>query len=156
MAPLLFLQVIYGNFIYVSTVLMAVFWLSLFVLIILSYYGVYLFNFKYDILGSWKPWIMGLVLIILLIVAMIFTNSLLLMIDPKSWVRYFQEPWGRIIHASEPSLIPRYLHFVLASLATGGLIWASGHGGKKDTPMFKIYVSSMYKPEAKRRGHLLK
>lgn len=121
-APLLFLQVIYGNFIYVSSVLMAVYWLSIFVLIIFAYYGVYLFNFKYDVLGSGKSWIMGLVIVLLLIVGFLFTNSILLMIDPKSWTRYFQEPWGRIIHTAEPSLIPRYLHFVFASLATGGLI----------------------------------
>ena len=114
-APLLFLQVIYGNFIYVSSVLMAFYWLSLFVLIILAYYGVYLFNFKYDVLGSGKPWVMGLVIVLLLIVAFLFTNSLLLMIDPKSWIRYFEEPWGRMIHTAEPSLIPRYLHFVFAS-----------------------------------------
>jgi hypothetical protein len=121
-APLLFLQVLYGNFIYVSSVLMAVYWLSIFVIIILAYYGVYLFNFKYNVLGSAKSWMMGLVIILLLIVAFLFTNSMLLMIDPKSWTRYFQEPWGRIIHFAEPSLIPRYLHFVFASLATGGII----------------------------------
>ena len=121
-APLLFLQVIYGNFIYVSSVLMAVYWLSIFVLIILAYYGVYLFHFKYDVLGSAKPWIMGGVIVLLLAVGFFFTNSLLLMIDPKSWTRYFQEPWGRIIHTAEPSFLPRYLHFVFASVATGGLI----------------------------------
>jgi hypothetical protein len=121
-APLLFLQVIYGNFIYVSSVLMAVYWLSIFIFIILAYYGVYLFNFKYDVLGSGKPWIMGVVIVLLLIIGFLFTNSILLMIDPKSWTRYFQEPWGRIIHTAEPSLIPRYLHFVFASLAMSGLI----------------------------------
>lgn len=120
--PLLFLQVIYGNFIYVSSVLMAVYWLSLFVLIILAYYGVYLFNFKYDSLARRRSWVMGLVIALILVVGFFFTNSLLLMIDPKSWTRYFSEPWGRIIHTAEPSLVPRYLHFVLASLATGGLI----------------------------------
>ena len=36
-APLLFLQVIYGNFIYVSSVLMAVYWLSVIGLVILAY-----------------------------------------------------------------------------------------------------------------------
>lgn len=121
-APLLFLQVIYGNFIYVSSVLMAVYWLSIFVIIIFAYYGVYIFNFKYDVLGSGKSWIMAMVIILLLIVAFLFTNSILLMIDPKSWTRYFQEPWGRIIHFTEPSLIPRYLHFVFASLAASGII----------------------------------
>ena len=162
-APLLFLQVIYGNFIYVSSVLMAVYWLSIFILIIFAYYGVYLFNFKYDVLGKWKSWIMGLVIVLLLIVGFFFTNSILIMIDPKSWTRYFHEPWGRIIHTAEPSLVPRYLHFVLASLATGGLImglmgwWKEKQGDIKTSEkysngllfyglvtMFQFFVGAWY------------
>jgi hypothetical protein len=121
-APLLFPQVIYGHFIYVSSVLMAAYWLSIFILIILSYDGVYLFYFKYEVLRSTRLCVMGGVVVLLLVVAFFFTNNLLLMIDPKSWTRYFREPWGRIIHIAEPSLCPRYLHFVFASLGTGGLI----------------------------------
>ena len=119
--PLLFLQVLYGNFIYVSTVLMAVYWLSIFVLIILAYYGAYLYNMKYDRLGASRVWVMGISVLMLLAVGFFFTNSLLIMTDPKVWPSYFDRPGGTLIHFGEPNLIPRYLHFVISSVAVGGL-----------------------------------
>ena len=119
--PLLFLQVLYGNFIYVSTVLMAVYWLSIFVLIILSYYGTYLYSLKYDRLGSSRVWVLGISVLMMLAVGFFFTNSLLIMTDPKVWPSYFEQPGGTLIHFGEPNLIPRYLHFVVSSVAMGGL-----------------------------------
>jgi hypothetical protein len=119
--PLLFLQILYGNFIYVSTVLMAVYWLSIFVLIILSYYGTYLYSLKYDRLGSSRVWVMGISVLMMLAVGFFFTNSLLIMTDPKVWPSYFDQPGGTLIHFGEPNLIPRYLHFVVSSVAMGGL-----------------------------------
>ena len=139
-APLLFLQILYGQFIYVSSVLMAVYWLAIFVLIIFAYYGAYLYQIHYDRLGGARIWIAGISVLILIVVGFFFTNSLLLMIDPKVWPRYFQEPGGSLIHWTEPSLIPRYLHFLFASIAAGGLIMAlmgrrqkeKGHAGAED------------------------
>ena len=119
--PLLFLQVLYGNFIYVSTVLMAVYWLSIFVLIILSYYGTYLYSLKYDRLGSSRVWVLGISVLMMLAVGFFFTNSLLIMTDPKVWPSYFDQPGGTLIHFGEPNLIPRFLHFVVSSVAMGGL-----------------------------------
>jgi len=119
--PLLFLQVLYGNFIYVSTVLMAAYWLSIFVLIILAYYGAYLYNMKHDRLGASRVWVMGISVLMLLAVGFFLTNSLLIMTDPKVWPSYFDRPGGTLIHFGEPNLIPRYLHFVISSVAVGGL-----------------------------------
>jgi hypothetical protein len=119
--PLLFLQILYGNFIYVSTVLMAVYWLSIFVLIILAYYGAYLYNLKYDRLAGSRIWVMGISVLMMLAVGFFFTNSLLIMTDPKVWPTYFDRPGGMLIHFGEPNLIPRYLHFVVSSVAMGGL-----------------------------------
>lgn len=119
--PLLFLQILYGNFIYVSTMLMAVYWLSIFVLIILAYYGAYLYNLKYDRLAGSRIWVMGISVLMMLAVGFFFTNSLLIMTDPKVWPTYFDRPGGMLIHFGEPNLIPRYLHFVVSSVAMGGL-----------------------------------
>lgn len=119
--PLLFLQILYGNFIYVSTMLMAVYWLSTFLLIILAYYGAYLYNLKYDRLGGGRMWVMGFSVLMMLAVGFFFTNSLLIMTDPKVWPTYFNGPGGTLIHFGEPNLIPRYLHFVVSSVAMGGL-----------------------------------
>lgn len=119
--PLLFLQVLYGNFIYVSTMLMAVYWLSIFVLIILAYYGAYLYSLKFDLLGGSGVWVMSISVLMMLVVGFFFTNSLVIMTDPKIWPTYFDRPSGTLIHLGEPNLIPRYLHFVVSSVAMGGL-----------------------------------
>jgi hypothetical protein len=150
--PLLFLQVLYGNFIYVSTMLMAVYWLSTFVLIILAYYGAYLYNLKYDRLGGARMWVMGISVLLMLAVGFIFTNSLLVMTDPKVWPTYFDRPAGTLIHFGEPNLIPRYLHFVVSSVAMGGLAvgllgwWRTrkgdSEGGVTMTRGLRIYAFS--------------
>jgi len=41
-APLLFLQVLYGHFMYTSSILMAAYWLSIIGMLILAYYSAYL------------------------------------------------------------------------------------------------------------------
>ena len=44
--PLLFLQVIYGNFFYTSSVIMASPWILVIPVLILAYYGAYIYVFK--------------------------------------------------------------------------------------------------------------
>ena len=150
--PLLFLQILYGNFIYVSTMLMAVYWLSIFVLIILAYYGAYLYNLKFDRLAGSRMWIMGISVLMMLAVGFFFTNSLLIMTDPKVWPTYFDRPGGTLIHFGEPNLIPRYLHFVVSSVAMGGLAmgllgwWRTrkgdSEGGATVTRGLRVYAFS--------------
>jgi hypothetical protein len=120
-APLLFLQVLYGHFFYVSTVLMAAYWVSIFVVILLAYYGAYLFHYKYDELGTGRVWLAGFSVVLLLAVGFFFSNSLALMMDPKAWLEYFRRPGGTIIHWKEPALVPGFLHFAISSVAVGGL-----------------------------------
>ena len=45
-APLLFLQVMYGQFLYASSILIGVPWLAIIAMVILAYYGVYFFSMK--------------------------------------------------------------------------------------------------------------
>ncbi len=120
-APFLFMQVIYGQFVYVSAVLTAVLWLSVFMLLIAAYYGLYIYRDRYQALAEFRPWPLGLSVALVLLVGLIFTNTLLVMIDPGFWSRYFARPGGLLVHWGEPSLVPRYLHFLAASLALGGL-----------------------------------
>ncbi len=119
-APLLFIQTLYGQFFYTSTVLMAVFWLAIFLLLIVSYYSVYLFNIRYEKIGH-NSILLGLVVILLLLVGFVFTNNISLMQRPDSWVAYFQNRSGTLLALDDIALIPRYLHFMLASLSVGGL-----------------------------------
>jgi hypothetical protein len=122
--PLLFLQVLYGHFIYVSSVLMAVYWVSVFVLVMAAYYLAYVYDLKFATLGSWRWFCLWLAVALMLSVGFIFSNNMTLMLRPAAWMDYFANPGGTWLNLSEPSLVPRYLHFVIASLAVGGLALA--------------------------------
>ena len=123
-APLLFIQVLYGHFLYTATILMAVFWLSVILLVILAYYLLYIYDFNYTPLGDTRLLVLGMAVVFLFCVSFIFTNAMTLMILPPAWTAYFTHPDGTFLNLSEPTLIPRYLHFVLAALAVGGLFLA--------------------------------
>ncbi len=128
-APLLFLQVIYGHLFYASSVLLAVYWILIIPLIILAYYGAYIHIRKYTsatLLSKIAIWISA---IILLYIAFVFVNNMTLMTQPDKWGAYFENRDGTILNWGDPTLIPRYLHFVAASVAVSGLfmamIWTS-------------------------------
>ncbi len=123
-APLLFLQVLYGQFIYTSSVLMAVYWLSVVGLVMLAYYSLYIYDFKFDALGQARRIFIVIAAIFLLAVAFIFTSNMTLMMKPDQWTRYFTNPYGTLLNLKEATLIPRYLHFVTGSIAVAGLFQA--------------------------------
>jgi hypothetical protein len=123
-APLLFLQVIYGHLFYASSVLLAVYWILVIPLIILAYYGAYIHIRKYasaTLLSKMAIWISA---IILLYIGFVFVNNMSLMTQPDRWVTYFENRDGTILNWGDPTLIPRYLHFVAASVAVSGLFMA--------------------------------
>jgi hypothetical protein len=123
-APLLFAQVIYGHLLYTSTILMAVYWLSIIVLVISAYYLLYYYDFKFDVLGGNRKLVLGLAIALLVAVSFTFSNAMTLMIVPDVWTGYFSNTSGTLLNLSDPTLIPRYLHFVTASMAVGGLFVA--------------------------------
>ena len=88
-APLLFLQTLYGQFFYTSTVLMAVYWLSIVFLLIIAYYSIYIYNLKYESTGEGALFL-GVPVVVMLIVALLFTNNISLMQMPESWLKYFE------------------------------------------------------------------
>jgi len=123
-APLLFIQVLYGNFIYTSSILMGWYWLLIIGILIIAYYSAYLYDFKFDALDSARSIFIAVSVILMLLIAFFFTNNITLMLTPETWTRYFSHAGGTILNLSEPTLIPRYLHFVCASMAIGGLFLA--------------------------------
>lgn len=129
-APLLFVQLLYGQFFYTSSILMAVWWFSIFGLLILAYYAAYLYDFKFDFLGTGRIFVVAFAVLIMLIIAFFFVNNMTLMIQPAKWSAYFKTAGGTLLNLSDPILIPRYLHFVVGSVAVAGLYLALiGHFG---------------------------
>ncbi|MBN2670810.1 MAG: hypothetical protein JXX29_04015 [Deltaproteobacteria bacterium] len=126
-AALLFLQVIYGHFMYASSVLMAVYWILVIPLLIIAYYGGYIYIRKHQ----HSPRLAGASIIvtalILLYIAFAFVNNLSLMAAPHYWRAYFDNRGGTILNTSDPTLLPRYLHFAVASISVAGLFLAWIH-----------------------------
>jgi hypothetical protein len=120
-APLLFVQVLYGHFLYTSSVLMANFWIMVIFLLMAGYYLTYLFKYKYDPLQGGRVIVIGLIATALLAVAFLMSSNFTLMQRPEAWTRYFDRPAGLLLNFGDPTFIPRFLHFVAAAIAVGGL-----------------------------------
>ena len=123
-APLLFLQVVYGHLFYASSVLMAVYWILVIPFLILAYYGAYIHIRKYASAATLSRVAIGTTAVLVLYIGFMFVNNMTLMLQPEKWSVYFDERGGTILNLSDPTLIPRYLHFVAASVAIAGLFAA--------------------------------
>lgn len=119
-APLLFLQVLYGNFVYTSSVIMAAWWLSIIILVMAAYYGLYIYDFRFDTSGA-RPLLIAVPLALLVCVGFLFSNNMTLMLDPARWTAWFDNRAGTLLNLGDPMLLPRWLHFMVGALAVGGL-----------------------------------
>ena len=119
-APLLFLQVLYGQFLYTSSILMGVYWLSIVGLLIVSYDAAYIYRLMDD-RGSMGRLYITATVIILLGVSILFCYNVSIMQMPEVWTSYFSDRTGWLLNFSDPALLPRYLHFIASAVAIGGL-----------------------------------
>ncbi|MDF1574040.1 MAG: hypothetical protein P1P86_02470 [Bacteroidales bacterium] len=119
--PLLFVQVLYGHFFYSSSVMLAVPWILVIPILILAYYGAYLFVRKVDKAPVLSRGALIFTSISLLYIAFILVNNNTLAMVPDRWGIYFKDPGGWNLNLGEPTLWSRYLHFLLAALAIGAL-----------------------------------
>ncbi|MDP2104816.1 MAG: hypothetical protein Q8J76_02385, partial [Desulfobulbaceae bacterium] len=85
-----------------------------------SYVAAYIAYFSNDGYGR-GPLFIGIAAGALLVIAFLFSNNISLMQMPISWGRYFDDRNGWLLNIADPSLVPRYLHFVASGLAMGGL-----------------------------------
>lgn len=123
-APLLFLQVLYGQFIYTSSILMGIFWITVIPVLIIAYYAAYLYDFQFARLGSAGKWLGLLILLILLGIGYVFANNMLLMSLPDQFSQYFQHRDGSLLVSGQKVFGPRYLHMMAGAIAVGGLFVA--------------------------------
>jgi hypothetical protein len=125
-APLLFLQAMYGQLLYSSSILIGVPWLAIIGMVIVAYYGVYFFSNlvprKESLQKGTAAVVLTLVLLLLASIGFVYSNNFTLMLTPERWLGlYHGHANGWNLNWSEPSLLPRYLHFVLGALAVAGL-----------------------------------
>lgn len=121
-APLLFLQVLYGQFLYTAAILSAVYWMSAVALVMAAYALLYVQAARAS--HGERSWALPLAVCGLLATSFILVNIMSLMSRPEAWTAYFQNPQGTLLNLDDPTFAPRWLHFLVASLAVGGLFVA--------------------------------
>jgi hypothetical protein len=134
-APLLFVQVMFGQFFYPANVFMGFTWFAVVPLLIAAFYIVYfvayrLGNLLSDRLGRWdrapgKRLIVSLVCMLLFAaVAWILTNNHMLSIQPDQWARDGQWRQNRF-QVTPLTTHPRFGHNFAGALAVAGLCVAA-------------------------------
>jgi hypothetical protein len=127
-APLLFLQVLYGHLFYTSSILMARWWLAIIPVLIVGYYAAYAVYYRYD--ASLRPVWTAAAVVLLLYVSFMFANNNTLALTPDRWTAGFQNPSGVWLNLGEPTLFPRWLHMMTGAVAVGGLFAALIQDGR--------------------------
>jgi hypothetical protein len=125
-APLLFLQVLYGQFFYAASILIAVPWFSVVPMLIAAYYGFYFNYFSKTPLTTKNALVAIGSAFLVLAIGYIYTNNLTLMLTPERWRALNPEAstFGTALNTTEPTILPRFLHFFVASFAVTGLFVA--------------------------------
>ncbi len=122
-APLLFVQVLYGQYFYTSSIIVAWPWFLVLVLLTVAYYGFYYASYQSGQYPGKASGVMLSSVILIFLIGFVYSNNLTLSETPSRWGgKYFSNPAGWNLNLSEPTLIPRFLHFMVAAVAMGGLL----------------------------------
>jgi hypothetical protein len=132
--PLLFVQVLFGQFFYSSSVLMGLWWLAVVPTLILAYYAAYLMQRKGKPAAGAAWSVVSAIL--LLAIAFVYVNNMSLMLRYERWPDYFRDKRGLMLDFGDPGLLPRFLHFAIGALAVASISWSAwarfregrGHG----------------------------
>ncbi|MEW6320439.1 MAG: hypothetical protein AB1635_05060 [Acidobacteriota bacterium] len=141
-APLLFVQVLYGRLFFTSSVLMAWWWLGVVLLVLAAYYGAYVLAYGRAVRGA-AAWVIGgLMAAAFILVAFIYSNNMTLMLRPDLFVgRFLADQHGTGLSSGDPTLWPRYLHMVFGALAVAGLALARvGTRRERAEPTFAAWA----------------
>ena len=128
--PLLFVQVLYGNFFYTANILMGYVWLGLLVLVIGTFYMLYYGWYRLK-QGRSTPGVGVLVLLLMAGSAVILSANATLMQNPGDW-QGFRAMSGVVPYLGDATFLPRWSLAIFALISGGGLfvaifmrIWAS-------------------------------
>lgn len=122
-APLLSLSVLYTMYLYTANALLGQAWLMIVPLVITAFLLSYAHKYSWHALESNKALhlaIGSMAAVVYLSVPFIFLSTINLMLYPEWW-RQTTSLWAAVLL---PNVLPRYLHFVAASLALTGLFLA--------------------------------
>ncbi len=124
-APLLFAQVVYESLLYSSSVLMALWWLAVPLLVMFTYYALYISKGGSRQSNGWRRLLLLLITLLLLFIAFILVTNNTLMLRPDTWPEWFKKPGGNMLNTGDAVFAPRYLFVLFSALAVGGLFMAA-------------------------------
>jgi len=140
-APLLFVQTLWGRLFFPASVTMAWLWFAVIPILILAYYGTY----RVAMAGE-KAQGTGLVAalsaLFFLTIAFFYVNNMSAMLRPDSVAaRHMADPRGWALNVADPTFWPRFLHFVLGAVAVAGLgVAGLGVLRRKAEPEFAAFA----------------
>ena len=138
--PLLFTQLLYGNFLYTSSVLIGVWWISVVALVIFAYSALYAGSERAANARGW--WVYGLIALgIGILIARIYSTNMTLMLRPGVWTEMFRSnPHGTALPPTDPTAVPRWLLMLAGSLTIGGLCLVAAGVWRKNTAAVKGFM----------------
>lgn len=134
--PLLFTQVAYYQAFYPATILMAWPWFSVIGLLLVAYYGLYLYviGLRRESLKPYKRAAGWLSAGIFLVIGFLFANAFSLMANPEGWkplwlgLQDSGAPLGLGLNTADPTFFPRWLMmFGMALMTTGAYVAVDAH-----------------------------
>lgn len=120
--PLLFAQVLYGQALYTSSVVIGAYWIAVIFLLIAGYYLLYRAGDRAAENKSW--WWMGIISLgLLAYIARIYSTNMTLMLRPEEWLTLYQQSGGAgtIMPSGDPTVLPRFLFMTIGSLGLAGI-----------------------------------
>ena len=130
-APLLFMQLIYQQFFYTATILLAPAWFAMLGLLVVGYYAAYLHKFRDNpALARGGGFWLVLSALMFSLIGMIHVAVNLVHAQPEKWGALSNGSWSVL---SDASYWPRLLHFVFAGIAFAALVtawWAVRRAGE--------------------------
>jgi cytochrome c len=128
-APLLAVNVLYTVHFYTANALTGTAWILIIPLVTIAFLMGYLHKYTWDTLSNSKGLhiaIGGAATAIFWLVPLVFLANINLMLFPERW----SDVQGFLSAVTMQNVLPRYLHFLLASLAVTGLFGAAWFGRK--------------------------
>lgn len=119
-APLLFMQVLFGRFFYTATILVAWWWFGMLLILTLGYYLNYIAKARLKA-GKGVRAILIVEAVCFFKIAAIQVAINVLHLQPGRWESVAQQTWAALL---DPTFVPRTLHFVFAAIAMAGAVLA--------------------------------
>ncbi|KER10795.1 MAG: hypothetical protein HY22_03085 [[Candidatus Thermochlorobacteriaceae] bacterium GBChlB] len=125
--PLLFTQVLYGQALYTSSVLIGFWWMAVIALLTVCYWLLY--KVADRTAAHQSAWTLALVAYgIAALIGRIYSANMTLMLRPEDWTQmYANSALGVYIPTNDPTTNPRWLFMLISGFAVSGLwmIWIS-------------------------------